>query len=149
MKNKIIDSFYTEDGLTYLCIVNKYGIFDATAQVYPEDYDIENRWDGFKFCEYKIHLQILNAKIKKFKERLKGMDILLNNLASQIKEVGEYGDAQLELYYAGERQRNILARDIAKLEIEYKEKMKNYPVFCNNILNQRRELRNKNNEPSE
>lgn len=149
MKDKIVDSFYNDYGCTYLCIENKYGVFEACVQVAPEDEDIANRWDGFKFCEYKIHLQVLKAKIKRFKQRLKGMDILLNSLAPQIKDIGEYGDAQLDLYYAGEYQRNILAKEIANLEKEYKEKMKNYPVFCEKILAQRRELRNRNDEPSE
>ena len=150
MRQTILCADYDEtDGSTYLKISNKYGTFHAFAEIDPVDEDIENRWDGFKFCEYKIHLKTLQAKIKKFKERLKGMDILLNSLAPQIKEIGEYGDAQFDLYYAGEKQRNIFARELAKLEQEYKQKMEQYPNFCNMILNQRRELRNRNNEPSE
>lgn len=148
MKTKIINHFY-RDTITYLCVSNKYGIFEACA--YPEDgdMDIVNRWDGYKFCEYKIQLQIMKVKIKKYKERLKGMDILLNSLAPQIKEIGEYGDAQFDLYYAGEKQRNILARDLDNLEQQYKRRMREYPKFCEKILNKRRELRNRNNKPTD
>lgn len=75
-QNVIFANYHEKTGETILVLQNKYGTFTAKAQVHEKDRDIQNRWDGFKFCEYKIRIKTLKAKYKKLMARLEGMQIL-------------------------------------------------------------------------
>lgn len=146
MKQKIIYAEYdAEKGTTVLTLQNKYGVFTAKCKTSYKDKDIQNRWDGFKFCEYKIHIQTLKAKHKKLLARAEAMEILYEQWAawSLLKERNEdfYCEEDFETAEFLFDQVSVAFREAAEIKKEYNLLEQRYGEVCDNILDQRRKAR--------
>ena len=81
MRGKILESFYdAELGYSEVTKHTKYGTFTDVAYCHEDDKDIMNEWDGCRFAEFKCDMQALHEKIKMMKQRLVGMDQLIDLL---------------------------------------------------------------------
>lgn len=150
MKQKILKAqYYPDTGHTQLKVHNKYGTFEAWVKVHPEDEEIENRWDGFKFCEYKIAIQTLKAKARVLLERVNGMAHLSRVLNKSGKM--RWTDDIYPIEVLIDSQVNAAERDYLRVRNQYKMMEQRYPEFCEQILAERRKARDKfkNEEPTE
>ena len=140
MKQKILYADYEkETGFTNVTAENKYGTFHTFVHTEPEDFDIENRWDGFRFCDYKIYVETLKAKYKVLKERANGMATLVDRFCNSGRI--DKSDNCLEDYKWICRQLGIARREAEEVKQQYENMKKNYPVYCDKVLQERRENR--------
>lgn len=147
MKQHIIYSNYDEElGLTEVIAENKYGRFSAQAVCFEEDFNVQNRWDGFRLCEYKIYLQTLKAKYRKLMDRADGMFQMFERFDF---ESNIFNDEQLTKIFDYMYKQVRTARNEAyKVKDQYEAMKKNYPMYCETILKERREMRNKIEKPA-
>lgn len=146
MKQKTVYAEYdAEKGTTILTIQNKYGTFTAQCKVSEHDKDIQNRWDGFKFCEYKIYIQTLKTKHKKLLARAEAMEILYNQWAdwSLLKERNEdfYCEEDFETAEFLFSQMSTAFREAAEVKKQCNILKQRYNEVCDNILDERRKAR--------
>lgn len=141
MKQDVLEAWY-DDGFTYLKVHTKYGNFSAWAECKEQDSDVQNKWDGYKFCEYKIELQILKAKYKIFQERANGMRQMLDYC--RIVSLDSWTDETWSVIQGLEKQYKIAQYQTDALKKKYKEMEARYPKFCEDLLDLRRAARIKN-----
>lgn len=141
MRGKILESYYDEEeGFSSVTKHTKYGAFTAEAYCHPEDRDIQNEWDGCRFAEVKCDIAALHEKIKMMRQRLVGMDQLLDiiNREQNAEKIcyGLYKD-MLDL-------RNSVYGQI-EVDIERYETFKNnFNKFADTVLANRRKFRSEN-----
>ena len=138
MRGKILESYYDgEEGFSSLTKHTKYGTFTAEAYCHPEDKDIQNEWDGCRFAEFKCDIQALHEKIKMMKQRLIGMDQLIDLLdRPQVAEEITYN-----LYKDLVDLRNSVQGQIEVDIDKYDAMMENYQENTERVLQHRRKFR--------
>lgn len=155
MKGKILDAWYTEpedvisaDGKTVHSLATahvyketKYGVFFGEATAALEDEDIANQWDGYRFAEMKCDIQAYKAKAKVMKERALGVRHAYDVIVNSFKD--DDFNLESEVLYKLNRQVQIAWRDYEKALHHYKIFKEMYPDYCDQIVRQRREFRNK------
>ena len=138
MRGKILESYYDgEEGFSSVTKHTKYGTFIAEAYCHPEDKDIQNEWDGCRFAEFKCDIQALHEKIKMMKQRLIGMDQLIDLLdRPQVAEEITYN-----LYKDLVDLRNSVQGQIEVDIDKYDAMMENYQENTERVLQHRRKFR--------
>ena len=138
MRGKILESYYDgEEGFSCVTKHTKYGTFTAEAYCHPEDKDIQNEWDGCRFAEFKCDMQALHEKIKMMKQRLIGMDQLIDLLdRPEVAEQIDYG-----LYKDVVDLRNSVQGQIEVDINKYDAMMANYQDNTERVLQHRRKFR--------
>ena len=138
MRGKILDSFFDEDtGTSCVTKHTKYGTFTDVAYCHEDDKDIMNEWDGCRFAEFKCDIQALHEKIKMMKQRLVGMDQLIDLLdRPEVAEQIGYG-----LYKDVVDLRNSVQGQIDVDLDKYEAMIANYQENTERILQSRRKFR--------
>lgn len=159
MKQQIIQANYDEEtGITYLQSHNKYGTFAAQVQCREEDKDIQNRWDGFSFCEYKIRMQTLKKKYQTLQERLKGMRQMQWSATLSLKDnkdpecvENHYCKCSFNILKSIESSIYNTEKQMEEAKSQYLQMKNGYYDFVEKTLELRRYARNKikNEEPTE
>lgn len=138
MRGKILDAFFEKDtGVSCVTKHTKYGTFTGESYCHPDDKDIMNEWDGCRFAEFKCDMQALHEKIKMMKQRLVGMDQLIDLL--DRPEVAEQID--YSLYKDVVDLRNSVQGQIEVDINKYDAMMANYQDNTERVLQQRRKFR--------
>lgn len=138
MRGKILDSYYDEyTGVSFVTKHTKYGTFSAEAYCHPEDRDIQNEWDGCRFAEFKCDVQALHEKIKMMKQRLIGMDQLIDIL--DRPEVAD--QINYNLYKDVVDLRNSVQGQIEVDQDKYDRIKSNYIPWTEGVLSDRRKFR--------
>lgn len=138
MKGKILDSFFDEElGYSEVTKHTKYGTFTDVAYCHEDDKDIMNEWDGCRFAEVKCDIAALREKNKMMRQRLVGMDQLLD-----ILDRPENAD---KIYYSLYKDvvdlRNSVEGQIEVDEDRYYHLLKNYNDYTKKVLDDRRKFR--------
>lgn len=137
MKNKVVTYVYTGTNGAYFVNMTKftkYGAFSAETECDDADMDINNKWDGYHFAEYKCDMQYFNEKAKRLYERYIGIKNAYSALAQSISEDDP---TMVKL----RRQMHCAKRDAEKLRAKQVAMKENYVEFTDKVLNQRRKLR--------
>ena len=138
MRGKILASFYdSESGYSEVTKHTKYGTFTDIAYCHEDDRDIMNEWDGCRFAEFKCDIQALHEKIKMMKQRVIGMDQLIDLL--DRPEVAEQID--YSLYKDVVDLRNSVQGQIDVDLDKYEVMIANYQENTERILQSRRKFR--------
>lgn len=138
MRGKILESFYdAELGYSEVTKHTKYGTFTDVAYCREDDKDIMNEWDGCRFAEFKCDMQALHEKIKMMKQRLVGMDQLIDLLdRPQVSEEITYS-----LYKDLVDLRNSVQGQIEVDINKYDAMRANYQDNTERVLQSRRKFR--------
>lgn len=138
MRGKILASFYdSESGYSEVTKHTRYGTFTDIAYCHEDDRDIMNEWDGCRFAEFKCDIQALHEKIKMMKQRVIGMDQLIDLLdRPEVAEQIGYG-----LYKDVVDLRNSVQGQIDVDLDKYEAMIANYQENTERILQSRRKFR--------
>ncbi len=141
MRGKILESYYDgEEGFSSVTKHTKYGTFTAEAYCHPEDRDIQNEWDGCRFAEAKCDITALHEKIKMMRQRLVGMDQLIDLLdRPEVVNQIEYN-----LYKDVVDLRNSIQGQIDVDLDKYDTMVANYQKYTEQALQDRRKFRSEN-----
>lgn len=135
MKGKILDSDYIPGYESYVEKQTKYGTFFSVVRLDEEDEDIDNSFDGCRIAEFDCNLKAYKEKAKWMRQRAIGARTLCNNLFDVLDE---------ENWCKVNHQVDVAFHDADKAR-EYYERMRDYrPIYIENLLKQRREIRHKN-----
>lgn len=138
MKEQIIYAEYDKNtGVSRMKKSNKYGIFSAETHVHPEDKTIENRWDGLRFCEYKIDIKTAKVRSRILRERANGLKNAIANIVPPEPDEEDYTYDKLLIQYADASMR------AGEAEVAYEHMKRNYYSYVDICLNERKRLRSK------
>ncbi len=138
MKEQIVKAEYDpETGVSEMVKVNKYGCFRATAVVHPEDKSVANRWDGLRFCEFKIDTEVAKAKAAMLRERANGIRAAI--MAIEPPEPGEDDYTFDKMLVQYQDARNRYEEQYAK----YKKMKEQYHNLVDIVLEERARIRKK------
>jgi len=146
MRGTIVDAWYvdTEDGLGECCVCKetKYGTFISYAKPAEIDKDVANSWDGMRFAETKCDIKAYKAKAKIMRERAQGIQhacnvIVRSNAAKGIDIV------ENEVYQQLQKQCDVAWNNYKRAREQYEIMRDSYSGFCDQILKQRRKMRNR------
>lgn len=138
MKGKILDSWHNEDRkTTYVKKQTKYGEFEGLVYLDESDADIYNKWDGYRFAEYRCDLQSFRQHIKNLKQQRIGIKHLYSSLKQNFNT-----DDKCMIYI--QNQIKDISKRINKMNEIYREKIDGFIDYTNLVLNERRDFRKKN-----
>lgn len=136
MKELVVKSEYDpETGVSEMIKSNKYGCFSAVAVVHAEDRPYANKWDGLRFCEYKIDTQVAHAKAVMLRERANGIKAAIQSIEPPAEGEEDYTYEKLVAQYQDARRR--YEAQYAK----YKSMRERYAEYAETILQCRKEWR--------
>lgn len=136
MKEQIIYAEYDKaTGTSRMKKSNKYGIFCAEAHVHPEDKNIENRWDGLRFCEYKIEIKTAKVRSRILRERANGLKTAIMNIVPPDPDEEDYTWDKLVVQYMDAQARAADAEDA------YRRLKRDYYDFVDACLEERKRIR--------
>lgn len=129
MSGKIKYAWYdTNSMMGCLTKTYKWGEFTSWATCDDEDVDIANQWDCYRLCDYKCEYMMLFQKARVLRERAHGMKIAYNNLSQK--------DDKLYHQYL------VAEREADKVLMQAKRMRKNYKIFAEGVVTNRRSIRN-------
>lgn len=136
MKEYIVYANYDPaTGISKMVKSNRYGTFSATAEVHEEDKDIANRWDGLRFCEFKIDMQSERARANIFRERMNGVRNALCSIEPPEPGEDDYTWDKMMIQY-----RDVKRRYETSIQ-RYKKMKREYHNYAAECLVIRRKLR--------
>lgn len=129
MDQIVIESYDKNTGVSRVKLNTKYGTFDHSVEISPEDKDVENRFDGIRFAMYLCQIDKLRAKARAYRERGNGMthaaNVLIRAATDPTLRYWKYtGDSvmlvriQAEIAYDEARK---CSEEADKMEAEYAE----------------------------
>lgn len=135
MKEYIVYANYDPaTGISKMVKSNRYGTFSATAEVHEEDKDIANRWDGLRFCEFKIDMQSERVRASIFRERMNGVRNALCSIEPPEPGEDDYTWDKMMIQYMD------LKRRYEESLKRYKQMKSAYHDFASECLVIRRKL---------
>lgn len=152
MKGNIIEAWYDEPdewididgnivsypGETHLYKETKYGTFYGHVKVSEKDKDIANSWDGYRFAEMKCDIQAYKAKANIMKERANGITHALKVVLNGNPDLAN--DPAIDKLL---RQEIVAWKNYYRAKEQYEVMRDSYSGFCDVVIKQRREFRNK------
>ena len=152
MKGHIVESWYdpADDFIdingnsvhipatTHVYKETKYGTFYGEVKVAPEDEDIANSWDGFRFAEMKCDIQAYQTKARIMKERAKGITHALKVILDGNPNL-RFNPIMDKFF----RQEIIAWKNYYEAKKQYEIIRDSYSGFCDIVTEQRRKFRNK------
>ena len=93
MKTVLVHSSYDKGtGLSYVKVRNKYGEFEATAQLHDEDKEYESTFFGCQVAETKCTIKTIKHKISTIDTHIKALE----NFEKTLKNLKEYNPKSIE-----------------------------------------------------
>lgn len=145
-KTRVLSSYWDEDEkYAELTRATPYGILTAYAMADDEDYEYATSWDGFRICEARIKMQMLKCRIKEMNARLRGMQMMLDNI-SQSFTFSE--DWELTMWRKMWRQMGALHTEILNAKEQYAAMTdkENFEGWCAALVRERKALREMHDE---
>lgn len=129
MKYKLIDSSFNEkNGVSYVKIKTKLGIFEGIAKRHPKDMDIQSNFFGCKLAE----LRAIKKCFLKNKKEIKNKQLFLENLISNLQLLKNYNHNSVETrfirkqYFILQKELQKIDKEILFLDIQIKTLSNNY-----------------------
>lgn len=129
MKYKLIDSSFNEkNGVSYVKIKTKLGIFEGIAKRHPKDMDIQSNFFGCKLAE----LRAIKKYFLKNKKEIKNKQLFLENLISNLQLLKNYNHNSVETrfirkqYFILQKELQKIDKEILFLDIQIKTLSNNY-----------------------
>ena len=129
MKYKLIDSSFNEkNGVSYVKIKTKLGIFEGIAKRHPKDMDIQSNFFGCKLAELKA----IKKCFLKNKKEIKNKQLFLENLISNLQLLKNYNHNSVETrfirkqYFILQKELQKIDKEILFLDIQIKTLSNNY-----------------------
>lgn len=148
MKYKLIDSSFNEkNGVSYVKIKTKLGIFEGIAKRHPKDIDIQSNFFGCKLAE----LRAIKKCFLKNKKEIKNKQLLLENLISNLQLLKNYNHNSVETrfirkqYFILQKELQKIDKEILFLDIQIKTLSNNYRETLNTVYKKIEENRRKKN----
>ena len=146
MRGKILDSQYNPGYSSWVIKQTKYGTFDSEIFLDEEDKDIDNSFDGCRIAEFDCDLKAYKERAKWFYQRALGAKTIYNNVMNSLIEIDnktyifDDEDARLVCDKFSNEVHHMFKE--AEEAHEIYDRMKDYrPIFIENILKNRREIR--------
>lgn len=129
MKYKLIDSSFNEkNGVSYVKIKTKLGIFEGIAKRHPKDMDIQSNFFGCKLAE----LRAIKKFFLKNRKEIKNKQLFLENLISNLQLLKNYNHNSVETrfirkqYFILQKELQKIDKEILFLDIQIKTLSNNY-----------------------
>lgn len=122
---------------------SKYGKLFASIKCNPADYDIENHWDAFDFCKYKITLQYMKLRCIELQNRANAVFDATKTVYLNMNYLDPNWDDKIKMLLLVDKQGYGYTKTY---EVEYQKYLdlkNNYKQYCKDALDFRRNLRNK------
>lgn len=146
MKYKLIDSSFNEkNGVSYVKIKTKLGIFEGIAKRHPKDMDIQSNFFGCKLAE----LRAIKKCFLKNKKEIKNKQLFLENLINNLQLLKNYNHNSVEArfvrkqYFILQKELQKIDKEILFLDIQIKTLSNNYRETLNNVYKKIEENRRK------
>lgn len=140
MKYKIQEFTYNEEtGESTMFAVSKYGELYATVKCAEQDKHLQNQWDGYRFCEYKIALQYYRYWAMALKNRYEAVYDVYKTIEKIFDE--DISSYQPYIFYLLENQAKGYQKVYDTINNRYKFLKNRYKEYCADILNTRSKLR--------
>lgn len=146
MKYKLIDSSFNEkNGISYVKIKTKLGIFEGTAKRHPKDIDIQSNFFGCKLAE----LRAIKKFFLKNKKEIKNKQLFLENLISNLQLLKNYNHNNTETrfirkqYFILQKELQKIDKEILYLDIQIKTLSNNYRETLDTVYKKIEENRRK------
>lgn len=146
MKYKLIDSSFNEkNGISYVKIKTKLGIFEGTAKRHPEDTDIQSNFFGCKLAE----LRAIKKFFLKNRKEIKNKQLFLENLINNLQLLKNYNHNSVEArfvrkqYFIFQKELQKIDKETLFLDIQIKTLSNNYRETLNNVYKKIEENRRK------
>jgi len=137
MKGTILYTEYDKSEKTYIVVKQtKYGTFIKSVKLHPEDEDIQNNYDGYHFAEMKCDIAAYKAKANYLKQRAIGVEHAYHVILDSC-------DLNNSVVLKLKRQVDVAWWTYQDTLETYKTLKSSYHFIVENILRQRRELRQK------
>lgn len=140
----IYSNWDPETHVSTVRVRTKYGVHEASVVTDPEDYDIENQWDGCALAFFKCNLKAKKAEYKRLYERYVATEHILNVYAA------DHGDIDREEFIHEinttewlSHQAQIAKRDYAVAREQYFKGKSRYKELMEARLQSRRDIRDK------
>lgn len=117
---------------------DKYGVFKAFVTTDPEDYDIENQWDGCRIANYKCHIKYLKAHYKTLYEHYRAQKHMFDVFINAFDLSDELSQKYVQHL---SHQVNIAYREYKVALGQYNKWVGDYAEFIDYTLKSRREIR--------
>lgn len=136
MRGKILDSQYNPGYGSWVIKQTKYGTFDSEVFLDEEDKDIDNSFDGCRIAEFDCDLKAYKERAKWLRQRAIGAQILCDYIMLSVDSLRGHKGVNDIIKHT-----NQMVKEADKAR-DYYERMKDYrPIFIENILKNRREVR--------
>lgn len=141
MKTNIVYDSYNDDArMTVIGKQSKYGTFWSFTIADDEDFDVANKYTGYRLGEYKCDLKIMEKKIKQDSQRLIGMENIIKTVENSRNDWTDEEKAMLDRF---RRQYYIAKRNLMNEKGNYKELRDNYSNYADKEVEYKRYLRTK------
>lgn len=147
MRGNIIDSWYeyTENDIPITtCVLKetKYGTFCGTVNLTPDDEDIANVWDGYRFAEMKCDIQAYKEKANRMLQRAIGIEHAYTVILKSYDNLSGYDFLDVQPFLNKlEKQVDVAFKEANKAKEQYELMRDSYSGFCDHVIKQRREIR--------
>lgn len=143
MRFKIQEFTYNEEtGESTMMAVSEYGNLYSSVRCAEEDKDVQNQWDAYRFCEYKIAIEYCRYWVMALKNRYEAIFDAYKTIEKNFYK-DENIDYQPYFFYLLEKQAKGYKKVYHKIHNQYLDLKGNYKSYCNSWLENRRKLREK------
>lgn len=143
MGGRILEAtYFKDDGISMVVKADRWGTFADVAKCSDEDMDVASDFTGCSFAEYKCDIQSQHEKMKYYKARYDGIDMVYNNLKQSIP-------TSEKTMISLNRQRNIAWRDYQIEKERYWNLRDNYKNYTDSVIRSRKNIINKINQEVE
>lgn len=130
-------------GRSHMVANSNYGLLEAYCSPHPQDKDIINEWDAYRFCERKIEIEFMKHKTREHRYKYEGMSnltmtICMNETFGQKADQGGWWDCLQHAFI----QEEVALRNWQKSRERYRSMKNNYRQWCDAWLDERRRQRN-------
>lgn len=143
MRYKIQEFTYNEEtGVSTMLAASPYGMLRSEIICHESDKDVQNQWDAYRFCEYKIAVEFYRLQTLKLLSRFQGALDVFHYMLQNVPE-------QQTLLKKVQKQVNGFRAEWLKMRTKYYNLKDGYKEYCDTWLDNRRKLREKINKSRE
>lgn len=144
MRFNIVDFIYDEETKKGDMVgTSEYGKLYSTSTAHEEDWDIASAWIALDICKYKMNLEYLRLKKNKLHERYLGAKYAINTVKKNTPEQMKQWDSVDSLFEKLQNQINAYKASWHEVANTYAYMKSHYKTWCKEMLDFRRQMRNK------
>lgn len=144
MRFNIVDFNYDDENkISSMIATSEYGTLYSTAMANEEDWDIASQWIAFDICKYKINLEYLRLKKNKLHERYLGAKYAIHTVKRNTPESMQTWNSVESLFEKLQNQINAFEASWHEALNTYTYMKSHYKTWCGEMLDFRRQMKNK------